>query len=322
MKVSVIIPTYNRPEQLALELSCLAVQEGGHVEEVLVCDDGSSTDTTAVLESFETRIPGLRLLRQEDRGFRAGQARNMGIREARGELLLFIDDDLLLPVGFVDAHVRSHDGSRRAVLGYRFRTGSLPTGIPPAIGDVLVFGPDDRESRLGPEGQGLAGHQYPWFFVYSCNFSVVNDPKSVRFDEEFVGWGMEDLELGYRLCRSGFEVILERKASALHIESPRPRDPFVCEERGLSPTYDSYVRNMVQFMDKYPEDPRLREVLITDLRWFVRDQEGRHWIKNGFENDASAVIEAVRLERRGGAGPAVPGEGSGRDSVPSGVGNA
>ena len=301
-RASIIIPTYNRQALLSHQLRCLCEQQGDVIEEVLVCDDGSSTDTEATLAPFRSRLPGLKLFRHEDRGFRAGQARNMGIRQARGDILLFIDDDLLLPTDFVSQHVAAHrrgvNGSpqKNAVIGFRHRSPKIAGDIP-TLEEILSSCPDDRVEHLGPDGLGIADHAHPWFFVYSCNLSVTNDRTTVWFNEEFVGWGMEDIELGYRLVKAGFRVIAQPSARVLHIEAVRPRDPFRCEERGIEPLYDSYVRNTVQFIDTYPEDEELAELLVAELRWYVRDSEGQHWIKNGHENDAEAVLNEVRRLR-------------------------
>lgn len=302
MQATIIIPTYNRPALLSRELQCLSRQRGDFIREVLICDDGSSTDTCAVAEPFRHSLPGLRVLRQEDLGFRAGHARNMGIREARGDILIFLDDDLLLPEGFVANHVAAHaqhlNGStpHRVVLGFRHRT-ERPIDDIPTLEEIVESWPDDRVVHIGPEGTGIAGHLHPWFFVYSCNVSVPNDSDQIWFNEDFVGWGMEDIELGYRLVRRGYEVVVHPEARVLHVEAPDPRDPFRCEERGLPPHYDSYVHNTVQFIDTYPEDEELMGLLGSELRWYVRDETGQHWIKNGFENDADSVIAEVRRLR-------------------------
>jgi glycosyltransferase involved in cell wall biosynthesis len=315
MRATVIIPTYNRPRRLARLLECLVEQEGDLVQEVLVCDDGSRTDTRAAIEPFASRLPGLRLLWQPDLGFRAGQARNLGIRVARGDVLIFLDDDLLLPRGFVAGHVSAHaaavNGSpkRRVVLGFRHRT-TEPVAEMPTLESILSSFPDDRVEHIGPDGQRIAAHPHPWFFVYSCNLSLPNDPEHVWFDESFVGWGMEDIELGYRLVRAGFQVVVDPGARVLHAESLDPRDPFRCEERGLPPHYDSYVANTVQLIDSYPDDPTLRRLLGSELRWYVRDAEDRHWVKNGFENDAEAVLARARALREAGASRPSRPEGS------------
>lgn len=309
MQATVIIPTYNRPDLLACQLACLAAQRGQGLREVFVCDDGSSTDTTGTMAPFSDRIPGLRHFWQEDRGFRAGQARNLGIREARGDVLLFIDDDLLFPAGFVARHVAAHEQvhngapALRIVLGFRSRTMAPPAGLVPTGDEIRGTDDDDRVELIGERGQGIAAHPQPWFFVYSCNFSVPNR-EEIRFDDDFEGWGMEDTELGYRLVRSGYEVVVDPEARVLHVEDPAPRDPFRCTERGLEPHYDSYVHNSVQFIDKYPDDPELLHLLGSELRWYVRDATGLHWVKNGRENDAAAVIADVRRERAARVAPA------------------
>lgn len=307
IRTSIIIPTYNRQEHLSRQLHCLCEQQGGHVTEVLVCDDGSSSDTEATLEPFRGRLPGLRLFRQPDLGFRAGQARNMGIRAAGGDILIFIDDDLLLPRDFVAQHVAAHEqrvnGSplKSLVIGFRHRSSHIAGEIP-TLEEILESCPDDRVEHIGPDGDGVAAHRHPWFFIYSCNLSVTNVPGEVWFNEDFHGWGMEDIELGYRLVtRNGFQVVSQPAARVLHIEAVQPRDPFRCEERGLEPHYDSYVHNTVQFIDAYPEDRELAELLTAELRWYVRDSDGQHWIKNGYENDAAAVLDEVRRLRSAAA---------------------
>ncbi|MCP4867158.1 MAG: glycosyltransferase [Proteobacteria bacterium] len=302
MRATVIIPTYNRPDLLRRQLACFAEQTGSALCEVLVCDDGSSTDTLGAMAPFRDRIPGLRHLWQPDLGFRAGQARNLGIREAIGDVLLFVDDDLLFPADFVERHVAAHrevmngKPARRVVLGFRSRTMTPPAGAVPTATEMRGTDGDDRVELIGEHGEGIDGHPHPWFFVYSCNFSVPRLDE-VTFAEDFEGWGMEDTELGYRLVKAGWEVVVRPEARVLHVEDPAPRDPFRCTERGLPPQYDSYVTNAVQFIDMYPDDRELYDMLAPELRWYVRDPTGKHWIKNGHENDADAVIATVRRER-------------------------
>ena len=96
MRISVIIPTYNRGGWLAECINSVLKQTLAPAE-VLVVDDGSTDHTGQVVADLarETAIP-LRCIRQENRG--AAAARNTGIRAARGELLSFLDsDDRFLP---------------------------------------------------------------------------------------------------------------------------------------------------------------------------------------------------------------------------------
>lgn len=88
--VSVIIPSYNRPKALAECLSALNLQETILNYEVLVIDDGSQIPLTDHINTSDFRFP-LRILRQENQG--PGAARNYGVQEAKGAIILFTDDD-------------------------------------------------------------------------------------------------------------------------------------------------------------------------------------------------------------------------------------
>jgi GT2 family glycosyltransferase len=92
--VAIVIPVRDRPDLLTRVLAALTVQDVG-VEnfEVLVCDDGSAMDPKPVVESFLRAIPNLKILGQKARGPAA--ARNLGIREAKAPIIIFLDSDTL-----------------------------------------------------------------------------------------------------------------------------------------------------------------------------------------------------------------------------------
>ena len=103
--VTVIIPTYNRSWILSAAIDSVLTQSYPHFE-LLVVDDGSTDDTSALLQDYGGRI---RILRQPNQGVSA--ARNLGIAAATGSLIAFLDsDDLWLPaklarqVDFFRAH--------------------------------------------------------------------------------------------------------------------------------------------------------------------------------------------------------------------------
>jgi glycosyltransferase involved in cell wall biosynthesis len=105
VRVSVIIPTYNRAWCLKEAVDSVMAQSYRDVEVILV-DDGSTDGTAAMVAAWD--VP-LRFLSQQNRGVSA--ARNLGLRSARGNLVAFLDsDDLWLPdklarqVAFFDAH--------------------------------------------------------------------------------------------------------------------------------------------------------------------------------------------------------------------------
>ena len=90
--VSVIIPTYNRREQLAFALDSV-ISQTVKLHEIVVIDDGSTDNTPEMLQEFARLHPDMRLIviRQKNRGPAA--ARNAGIKAASGDLIAFLDDD-------------------------------------------------------------------------------------------------------------------------------------------------------------------------------------------------------------------------------------
>lgn len=98
--VSVIIPTFNGAPWIAEQLDALARLTGGPSFEVVIADNGSTDRTTAIAESFADHL-SLTLL---DASSRKGQAaaRNAGAHIARGDLLLFLDQDDVVHQGYVE----------------------------------------------------------------------------------------------------------------------------------------------------------------------------------------------------------------------------
>ena len=189
--LSVVVPTFNRSRELRRCLEALERQTADPgCFEVVVVDDGSADDTPETLAEFSGRLP-LHAIRQANRGPSA--ARNRGIREATGELCLFIDDDILATPELVAEHIR---GQREG----------------PAIG----LGRLDLEMlRAG----GLAAHFAEWWNghyelfaegrepdFWDCFTGNMSVPAATLaevggFDEELRR--SEDVELGFRLVEAG-----------------------------------------------------------------------------------------------------------------------
>lgn len=90
MRISVVIPVYNRARVLERALASVAAQQRP-ADEVLVVDDGSSDESAAVAEAWSDRLPALAVLRQPNAG--PGAARNRAIGRATGDWLAFLDSD-------------------------------------------------------------------------------------------------------------------------------------------------------------------------------------------------------------------------------------
>jgi GT2 family glycosyltransferase len=184
LRLSVVVPTYNRSEVLRVCLASLARQTLSSDQfEVLVVDDGSTDDTESVVGSFRGALP-VRYLRQPQNRGRAA-ARNRGIREASGDVVVFVDSDVFPVPGFLAAHRSVHLASPRAVgRGPLLLTSHLddPFGKPPLLPDPSPAFLDTANASVRREHLLAAG----------------------GFDEEFRHYGWEDADLGLRLRRNPF----------------------------------------------------------------------------------------------------------------------
>ncbi len=127
MMLSIIIPTYNRPESLLRLLESLAAQRDvdWSAGEVIAVDDGSSVSYEAVLVGRDWPFR-FRLLRQENGG--EARARNTGAAQARGGLLLFLDDDMELLPEYVSAMCAEHEQRPDWILIGNMQTPLQPDG--------------------------------------------------------------------------------------------------------------------------------------------------------------------------------------------------
>lgn len=98
MKVSVIIPTYNEEDVIEKCLMSLAKQSFKDFE-VVVVDDGSTDNTQDILKSFKLEKFKLTTLKGEHKG--PGFARNLGAKQAKGEILVFVDSDMTFDKHFL-----------------------------------------------------------------------------------------------------------------------------------------------------------------------------------------------------------------------------
>jgi len=202
MRLSVIVPTFNRCEILRGTLPALLAQDFAQEEcEIIVVLDACTDDTLKLLRDCDRRFP-VRAFESPRRGPSA--ARNVGIEAARGELVLFLDDDLVCPADLFRKHSEAHcDGEPSVVHG--------PIYVSPASAPTIVRhiaerfyeryyrSLDPRTTMRFPDDIGSS------VLVLSSltNSSVRRDVllRANGFDEEICA--AEDLELGLRLWKMG-----------------------------------------------------------------------------------------------------------------------
>ncbi|HEY1434973.1 MAG TPA: glycosyltransferase [Thermoanaerobaculia bacterium] len=210
MKFSVVIPTYRRPETLFSVLEALATQKSAPDFETVVVDDGSGDATPERLAAYRPPYP-FRHVSQENSGPAA--ARNRGVREARGETVLFLGDDTVPEPELLAVHAEAHAAPRPfpvAVLGYT--TWPRELKISPFLHHINEYGLQF--------GYGLIAdtEAVPFNFFYTSNVSL---PRRLLldaglFDTSFPHAAWEDIEVAYRLMQRGMRMLYRPAAVARH----------------------------------------------------------------------------------------------------------
>ncbi len=204
MSVSVVIPAHGRGELLVRCLSSLAPKrQGGVAAEICVVDDGSGLDEDKIRSALGDASPKL-VWRAFPSPRGRSAARNEGVRETSGDIVVFLDSDMEAEPGFLDAHEAVHrEHPRSAAVG---RIG-WPRG-----GGFLRYIGTRGAAKLAP-GDPMP----PWYFV-TGNASIERRdlPAGDPFDEAIPGWGGEDLDLGLVLERAGVGFVQAPGAAAFH----------------------------------------------------------------------------------------------------------
>jgi len=222
ISVSVVLCTYNRASSLARTLESLVIQSlpEGTDWEIVVVDNNSKDMTHQVVEDFESRFQGrFRYLREERQGI--SFARNAGIREARGKIVAFIDDDETAAEGWLEnltANLHSDEwvgAGGRVVPQWNSRRPRWMLGESSFLaGPIAMFEPTVDEVDLiePPFGANMAFKR-----------SVFERFGAFRTDLGRVGNGMlsgEDTEFGRRLLTAGLRLRFEPNAITLHPVEP------------------------------------------------------------------------------------------------------
>ncbi len=207
MKTSIIIPTFNRKETLGrclqsiTEQSCLP-------DEVLVIDDGSIDGTEDCLKVKNFPFP-LHYHFQANAG--PSKARNKGISESRGDLLIFIGDDILLSKDFIASHLANHSEktSSRVVIGKTVWAGHLEiSSFMKILEKGIQFDFDSLTS-------GVTSYKH----CYTSNLSVQKNfliRNNLNFNESFPYAAHEDIEWGYRMSLKNAQFIYVPAALGYH----------------------------------------------------------------------------------------------------------
>lgn len=216
IKASVVICTYNRVDHLLLAIDSLTRQSMSSDDfEIIVVDNASSDSTPQAVEKLLFTVPNVRYVREEALGL--SHARNRGIRESRGEVVVFLDDDAVAEPDCIAAHLRA------------FAREPSPVAT---AGRIHLAWPDERPSwvpvsqessysglDLGDSPQVLTFPQYPYGANMAVNKKILSDLGGFSVKLGRSGTNLisgEEKDLFLRISRLGMRVVYVPDAVAHH----------------------------------------------------------------------------------------------------------
>lgn len=249
MFFSVVIPTYNRRQILEKCLKALENQDYRPPVadyEVVVVDDGSTDGTLEWLETQARDFPHVRPYARDHQGPAA--ARNFGVERARGDIIIFIDSDLVVTETFLMAHaealVKTRENNERVfTYGRVINTCNFdcPTAEPYKLTDFSA-------AFFATGNVAIARH---WLI------------EAGLFDTRFQQYGWEDLELGVRLKKLGFELIKCPDAVGYHWHPP-------FDLAQLPAAIDREIQRGKMGVLFYQKHPTLEVKMMVQMTWLHR----------------------------------------------------
>lgn len=216
MYISVIIPTYNRLPILQKSLAALERQKftentdtdntdnvNNKIDgyEIVLVDDGSTDQTLDWIETNKLELPHLKLLKQNHQG--AAAARNLGVINALGDTVVFIDSDLVVTDSFLQSHADALARGEQEQMSDRLFT----------YGAVI-----NTNNFEEPTAEPYKITDFSAAYFATGNVAIARKwlEKAGLFDQGFKLYGWEDLELGVRLKKLDLKLIKCPQAMGYH----------------------------------------------------------------------------------------------------------
>lgn len=253
--VSVIMPSYNQRDALEVTLNSFSHQKGIACSwEVILVDDGSSDGTPELLRNYKANYK-IDIINIKHGG--RAVARNAAIANARGEIIIMCDCDRAVSNYFLAYHIHNHLNlaSDVIVVGNIFElyfsdlVARRDALLDDAKNDFQRFKPLARQPAYAKavyqmfDEKGTTAYLMPWIAFFSGNISLrASHLQEHKFDENFIDWGFEHFELGYRLHKTGMQYVYEPKAINFHFA-----------HRRHSRFYEHSIKDSYRyFQSKYP----------------------------------------------------------------------
>ncbi|MGL5050474.1 MAG: glycosyltransferase [Fusobacteriaceae bacterium] len=233
MKVSVIVTVYNRISYLRNMITCLNLQTKKPYE-LIIADDGSQESIEELLNEFPNLEYKVKHVYQSDRGFRLAASRNNGAREAEGDYLIFLDQDIIFDETLMETIEKQVEKSTFLKMKAIYVNEEVKEKIEKRIlrkenYQSIILEANKEQMRVN-ESRYRKDSLYVILYklglrkraakIVGLGFGLYKEDyyKINGFDENYEGWGYEDDDFGNRLTFSGiYGIPLKTKYPMIHM---------------------------------------------------------------------------------------------------------
>lgn len=241
---SIVIPSYNNNFELLETLLSLAHQDYDKTNfEIIVVDDGSNDSTKMSVKNFATDhlsdlnfkyifFPRNRKRIMGDARFRAGIARNLGVKQAQGRYLAFLDADMITPPDYLSTLFKEHQKYdvvqlQRLHLKANFQAKDIQFKNEECMKSHIEYPDGDywKKFYLKAGSWNAWSHRWKYICTYGLSMKAEDFKAAGWFKKVFLYYGFEDTDLGYRLHKSNKSFLLS-SIKAYHLFGAPKRNEY------------------------------------------------------------------------------------------------
>jgi len=274
-EIALLISSYQRPDHLRRALLSIALQQSADCPiEVVVTDDGSTDETPDVVRRFAQSVSfPVQFTTHPHAAFQLARCRNEGVAASTAPYILFLDGDCILPPDHVAVHLaRRRPGIVMAGDCARLdeQTSARVNEAAIRSGEFTHWASPEEIKRLKRLMRRAARHRWHWrprkpdltgnnVGIWRTDYERVNG-----YDENFVGWGAEDDDLGRRLRRAGVRVrSILRWTYTYHLWHPTEQSKPDIPHLGPNASYMRREGKLIRCRNGMTKRP------LEQLRWKV-----------------------------------------------------
>jgi len=309
--VSIVIPVYNRSIEVDYVLAGLKHQSyPKDLMEVVIADDGSREDISLVYKKYEEYF-SIKYCRQDDKGYRLAEARNMGINNASYDNIIILDSDAIPNEQLVEKYMEYFHVSRNiAMFGFRHYVSVANLNLDSYLQDSSLilevekvqsentvateksqtgYSSDWREPHIR-KTDGAKSEPLPYRFLVGANCAFTREvfDRVGGYCSDFRDWGYEDQEFGYRLQKDGVYFIPLEDNYVYHQE-PLEGKNDTDRKLGMASTRPIYIEKCPYIYRKTSEKKFGFEVPLVSIYMPLYNRE-----KFVVESIQSALEQSVK----------------------------